>query len=405
MLHRIFVTSAIFLGFLSAQATEKALTTLAGNTRPEATKENDRGRVSDDYPMPHLLLQLRRTAQKQTELERFVTELHDPSSPNFHRWLTADQIGERFGPSQELPVVRAWLETQGFTVNVVFPSKMTIDFSGTAAQVRKAFHTEIHRLVVTGDWYAFRRIFGLTKRYPSGTFAQIHPSGAFACTDPGPTTGANREATLDSEWASAAAPNANIVLASCADGFDWGYFIAMRNLLNSPNPPTVMSLSYGGSEAGILATENESVYSLYLQAAAEGVSMFVSGGDWGADAYRPDRGLASQRGMSVNGFASTPYNVAVGGTDFEDVYLGQTDMYWNPTNTVTWDSAKSYVPEIAWNGSCASQLVSIFNGFPDVFGSGSFCNSPSVPSNLLTGLAGGGGPSSCAFGRPTVTGL
>jgi subtilase family serine protease len=32
--------------------------------------------------------------------------------------------------------------SQGFTVNSVYPNKTQIDFSGTAAQVREAFHTQ-----------------------------------------------------------------------------------------------------------------------------------------------------------------------------------------------------------------------------------------------------------------------
>ncbi len=494
----VFAQTSFGLKVLITQSIDDSkLITLKGNTHPQARQENDRGRVPDSFAMQHMVLQLKRAAEQQAELEKLVESLHNPSSPLFHKWLTAEQIGSRFGPAQQdLDAVKEWLGSNGFTVNVVFPSKTAIDFSGTAGQVKRAFHTEMHYLRLkgerhianmsdpqipaalepaiagivalhdirpqpmrseggavsnedfgtgrymapgdlaviynfnplfeqgvsgegqtivvlessdlysTGDWYAFRRVFGLTKRYPAGTLTEIHPgSRVYPCDDPGPTIAADREATTDAEWASAAAPNANIVVASCATGFDWGYFIAMRNLLNSPNPPAVMSLSYGGSEAGVSAAENASVYSLYLQAAAEGVSIFVSAGDWGADSFFADRGTASQHGMSVNAFASTPYNVAVGGTDFEDVYFGQTNTYWNTTNTFAFASAKSYVPEIAWNGSCASQLVANYYDFARVYGSDSFCNSPSVPANFLTGLAGSGGPSSCASGRPVAPGV
>ena len=59
-------------------------------------------------------------------------------------------------------------------------------------------------------------------------------------------------------------------------------------------------------------------------------------------------------GIGVSGLASTPYNVAVGGTDFGDTYAGTNSTYWSSTNTSTYGSALSYIPEIPWNDSCAS---------------------------------------------------
>jgi len=81
---------------------ESRLITLAGNQRPEARAENDRGPVADSTSMEHLLLQLRRAPEQEQALSELIEQLHTPTSPNFHRWLTAQQLGERFGPAQEL---------------------------------------------------------------------------------------------------------------------------------------------------------------------------------------------------------------------------------------------------------------------------------------------------------------
>ncbi len=111
--------------------------TLAGNWRPEANAENDRGPAADSLPMEHMLLQLQRTPEQEQALAELIEQLHNPDSPNFHHWLTAQEFGERFGPAPEdLQTITAWLESHGFTVNVVYPSGMLIDFSGTAGQVR-----------------------------------------------------------------------------------------------------------------------------------------------------------------------------------------------------------------------------------------------------------------------------
>jgi hypothetical protein len=125
---------------------------LTGNTRPEAQNAtNDRGRVDDATPMSHLILQLRRPAAQEQALEKLIDQLHDPNAPNYHHWLTANDIGAQFGPAaSDIATVTNWLTQHGFTVNTVYPNGMAIEFSGTAGQIRSAFHTEIHNLSVNG---------------------------------------------------------------------------------------------------------------------------------------------------------------------------------------------------------------------------------------------------------------
>jgi len=103
-------------------------------------------------------------------------------------------------------------------------------------------------------------------------------------------------------------------------------------------------------------------------------------------------------GTNVNGWAATPYNVAVGGTDFGDSYAGTTSTYWNTTNNGDYSSAKSYVPEIPWNNSCASELISTTEGFSTTYGKNGFCNSTLGQEDFLTLGAGSGGPSACFTG-------
>src|SRR5438477_10374819 len=76
---------------------ESSRLALTGNVRPEARPENDRGRVADSVPMEHMLLQLRRSPERETALQQFLDELQTKSSPNFHQWLTAQEFGTRYG--------------------------------------------------------------------------------------------------------------------------------------------------------------------------------------------------------------------------------------------------------------------------------------------------------------------
>jgi len=126
--------------------------TLVGNTRPEANRQNDRGAVADSLPMEHMLLQLHRPPEQEDALRALIDDLHNASSPKFHQWMKAEDFGKGYAPAPEdVEKVTAWLESHGFRVNVVYPSGMTIDFSGTASQVREAFHTSIHYFAVNGQ--------------------------------------------------------------------------------------------------------------------------------------------------------------------------------------------------------------------------------------------------------------
>ena len=472
------------------------LVPLSGNTRREANATNDRGPVADDFPMDHMLLQLRRPPEQEQALEQFLKQLHDRTSPSFHQWLTAQAFGERYGLAQgDLDQIVSWLQAHGFTVNTVYPNGLVIDFSGTASQVREAFHTEIHHLKVNGtkhvanmhdpqipaalapavvgvvsmhdftprpmrqpraefsagggkywvvpadlatiynfnplfaagyagqgqtivvlgdsnvahpaDWHTFRTTFGLATAYPAGTFTTVHPpsNGTNNCNDPGVVNGSALEAIIDAEWASAAAPSAAIVLASCANTTTAGIFIALLNLLNtSGTPPAIISLSYGAPESELGAVANAVLNAVYQQAVAQGVSIFVASGDQGAANADSNNGFAIH-GINVNGLASTPYNVAVGGTGFGDTYTRTTSTYWSSTNTATSGSALSYVPEIAWNDSCASGLIATFLSSSGItYGASGFCNS--VPgARFLNTIAGSGGPSGCATGAPRTKGV
>ena len=123
-----------------------------------------------------------------------------------------------------------------------------------------------------------------------------------------------------------------------------------------------MSISYGECEALNGASANASFNSAYQPAVTAGVSVFVSSGDEGAASCDANATHATH-GIGVSGLASTPYNVAVGGTDFGDSYAGTNSTYWNTTNTSGYESAKSYVPESPWNDSCAGVLLSTAFGF------------------------------------------
>ncbi len=131
---------------------EQVRVTLKGNVHPLARLEYDRGAVPDSLPVERMFLLLRRSPQREGALQQFLQDAHTQGSPNYHKWLTPEKFGELYGPDDsEIAAVAAWLQKHGFSVARVNKGKTTIEFSGTAGQVREAFNTEIHTYVVNGE--------------------------------------------------------------------------------------------------------------------------------------------------------------------------------------------------------------------------------------------------------------
>jgi subtilase family serine protease len=273
-----------------------------------------------------------------------------------------------------------------YNVAPLFQEKEPITGKGVSVVVLE--DTDIN----PADVATFRKAFGLSKY--GGTFTQIHPGAG--CDDPG-TNGAEGEAALDAEWAGGVAPGAKVLLASCADTLtSFGAFTAAQNLLDSATPPPIMSLSYIGCEADQGPSGNAYLNALWQQAAGEGVSVFVASGDGsaaGCDDF--DTATFAAGGIAANALASTPYDVATGGTDFLDAYENKISEYWDSTNGPTGKSARSYVPEMPWNESCGSSELYKLYLYTD---SVTFCNSD-TGSNFLN-IAGGSGAPSSVYSKP-----
>jgi hypothetical protein len=131
---------------------ESQLVTLKGNTHPLAQPRFDIGAAPPNLSMQRMLLVLNRDPQQEFALRRLLDDQQDKASPNFHKWLTPDEFGVQFGPSdQDVQLVTGWLQTHGFQVNRVSHGRIVIEFSGFEAQVEQAFRTQIHQYSVNGQ--------------------------------------------------------------------------------------------------------------------------------------------------------------------------------------------------------------------------------------------------------------
>jgi len=460
--------------------------TLVGNVHPMAQAQYDQGCVEDSFATERLTLILKRSKGREQALNQYLQDAHMPGTANYHKWLTPDEFGRRFGAADsDVAALTAWLESHGFAVNKVHPGRVAIEFSGNAAQVATAFHTEIHRYSIQGKtefanssdpqipaafgplvagiapMHSFRAAptikvqgktrynkethvampewtypdvggglayelapsdfavqYDLTPVYNAGTTGTGQSIGILSASnidlslvqayqslfglpanlptvvvdgdDPGQNYAAT-EAYLDVEQAGAIAPGARVVLYTSAGTVLSDPLLSAGLRALEDNVVSVISMSYATCETALGASGNAAWSALWQEAAAQGITGFVSAGDGGSagcDNFGT-QGFADS-GLAVNGYGSTPYNVSVGGTDFyfSDYAVGgstlqtQLSSYWSPSSTASpATSLLIAAPEQVWN---------------DAFGLNAL-DGGVYNRNVSTIVAGGGGMSSAAI--------
>lgn len=425
---------------------ETQLTTLRGNTHPLARPQFDLGTAPATLSMDRMLLVLKRSREQETTLRKLLDDQQDKHSPNYHQWLTPEQFGKKFGPTDaDIQTVTTWLQSHGFTVGST-KGRTVLEFSGSASQVKEAFHTTIHNYAVNGEqhWanasdpmiptaltpavagvltlHNFLKkpashfggqavpaklvpgkkpqvtfpaqsgqpainalapqdydviynispiasavngsgvsigVVGRSNLYNGGSdVSDFHYNvggccGAFNIVldgpDPGDLGGGEEaEATLDSTWSSSLAPGAAVELVVSAstnttDGIDLSETYIVENNLTD-----IMTESFSACE--LYATDGQLQFSSSMaeQAAAQGITYFVSTGDNGTAGCDDPSVAPATNPISVNLIASTAFNVAVGGTEFNE--NGDPTKYWGSEPPVQ-ESAISYIPENVWNES------------------------------------------------------
>jgi hypothetical protein len=414
-------------GLISPTADFSSKQVLVGNVHPAANAANFVGPVDPVLPMERILLLLKGSADQQAAMVLFLSDQQDPTSPDYHNWLTPEQFGARFGPQpSDIAVVVSWLTAQGFRVNEIAKSGLWIDFSGSVSSVQSTFQTGINQYLIDGQMrlanaqdptipaalaavvvgpvslnniprrsssvvvqpeYSsgsnhylapgdFAAIYNLNPLYAAGVdgtgqsiavIGRTHPSSInwanFRSTfqlpnnppqvvvngaDPGDLgSGEDGEADLDVEWSGAVAKGATIKFVTSSstattDGVDLSAAYAVNN-----NVAPIITASFGNCESHMGASGRAYYNSVWAQAAGQGISVFVSSGDGGAAGCDAYSATTATGGRAVNGLSSTAYNVAVGGTQFNEG-LGN---YWAGSNASNGSSALGYIPEMAWNES------------------------------------------------------
>jgi hypothetical protein len=267
-----------------------------------------------------------------------------------------------------------------YNVSPLWTAATPID--GTGQTIAIVGETDINPQDIT----SFRTFFGMA----APNLNIVHDG-----VDPGILTdGEETEADLDVEWSGAVAKGATIdFVVSASTETAHGIDLSAEYIIDNNLAP-VMSESYGECELGIGTTGNQFFSQLWQQAAAQGITVFISAGDNGSagcDNFdATTRPAPAEFGLQVSGYASTPYNVAVGGTDFNDAL--NPGLYWSSTNAAkTQESAISYIPEEAWNNTCTN---GIFASLGFTANAEANCNNSQLV-NFVSTIGGSGGKSGC----------
>jgi len=448
---------------IAVEIDDGALRILPGNHHPLARPEFDAGAVPAELPMQSMVLVLQPSEAQAAALDALLEAQQNPASPYFRQWLTPDEFGEHFGASTEdAQRIVSWLESHGMRIEEASPSRRTITFSGSAAQVERTFATTMRRYRVDGalhianatdpsipaalapvvkgllslhDFPVQAMHFSATTPAPQMTYGNAHyvtPGDLAAIYDVNPlytqgvdgsgesiavvgrsninlsdvrafrttfglpandpqviVNGANPgtanadelvEATLDAEYAGALARQSTVkFVASASTSASDGSFLSAQYIVNQNLAP-VMTMSFGLCEAALGAAGNAYINALWQQAAAQGITVLVSAGDSGAAGCDSPTSTQTVYGLAVNGLCSTPYDLCIGGTQFNDT--ANPSLYWSAANAAgTNASALGYIPEAAWNESGASGLWAGGGGSSILYGKPTWQSGKGVPSD------------------------
>ena len=214
--------------------------------------------------------------------------------------------------------------------------------------------------VLPSDITSFRSRYGLPPNNPRMIL--------YGSTDPG-YNGAELEGNLDLEWAGAIAPKATIYYVYGPSAFTAIFAAVELNLA------PVISISYGTCE---IDGDPLSYRAIAQQGNAQGITLLNASGDSGAAGCDSSGSEPfATHGLMVDFPAVLPEVTAVGGTEFAE----GTGTYWGTSNSSTFGSALSYIPEAAWNESATPGLLSTGGGASILYTKPAWQSGPGVPND------------------------
>lgn len=77
-------------------------------------------------------------------LTNLLERIYDPSSPDYHHYLTSEQFAELFGPNEsDYEAVKEYAQAKGFTITGVHPNRTLLNVRGSVAVIEETFHVSL----------------------------------------------------------------------------------------------------------------------------------------------------------------------------------------------------------------------------------------------------------------------
>ncbi len=433
---------------IRSEISNAAVSQLKSSQQPLGSSQFDAGRMPSDARINGISIVFNRSAAQEADLQALLAAQQNPSSPQYHQWLSPEQFAARFGMAQsDIDAVQTWLQQQGFSIDSVARGRTMIRFSGTVGQVNQAFQTEMHYFTTGGQrHYAPSTLLSVPAAIAPTVAAvsnlsdfkprpmHISPRGAFTSSQSGnvffapgdiavtydinplysagvngtgqsiaivgqsavltsdieafqtaagipvkdpvmvivPGSGSSTvvsggdegESDLDIQWSGATAQGATIDFVYTGSSSNFSAFDAIAYAIDEKIAP-IISSSYGACET---ALNGFSLETQLAQAATQGQTVLSASGDQGSTACSGDTTdnltTTQQFALAVNYPASSQYVTGVGGTEITAADSVSTNStYWiaqSTTDVLT--SAKTYIPEIAWNDNSTQNGLSASGG-------------------------------------------
>jgi hypothetical protein len=82
--------------------------------------------------------------RNQGELDALLRQLYDPSSANYHRYLTPEEFTARFGPTaKDYQALIDFAKSNDLRVTFTHPNRIVLDVEATVTDIQKAFHVTL----------------------------------------------------------------------------------------------------------------------------------------------------------------------------------------------------------------------------------------------------------------------
>jgi uncharacterized repeat protein (TIGR01451 family) len=153
----IGLVAVLALALFPRIATAQSTKTLHGHV-PAAIgqlKLKSTGKLAEDASVDLAIgLPLRNT----NALGDLLGQMYDPSSPNFHHYLSPEQFTAQFGPSaDDYEMIKNFARVYGLTITETYSNRMVLDVRGRVSDVERAFQVSLqtyHHPSENRDFYA-----------------------------------------------------------------------------------------------------------------------------------------------------------------------------------------------------------------------------------------------------------